>query len=352
MTVPKTKVQRPKTAFTLVELLVVITIIGILIALLLPAVQAAREAARRLQCTNNLKQIGLAALTHEQTHGFLPGGGWSAFWAGEPLRGFGQEQPGGWLYNILPYMELESLRNLGANEGPVGAKDRAGIAQCVGATVAAFYCPSRRKVAAYPFTLFKFGNCEPAPSTGGRTDYAASGGDGNYTGSDFFPTTITDGDTMAEDEWSRNPDGTYNGGYFTTGVVYMHHNVKLRDIKDGASNTYLAGEKYLTPDHYLDGLSSSDNWTWNSGWVCDIVRWSGSMHPMLTNVGVANASRQPRQDTPGLDNYIIFGSAHANSFNMAFCDGSVQTIAYSIDYRIHHRLGNIADGKSVDAKAF
>ena len=105
--------------FSLVELLVAITIIGILIALLLPAVQAARESARRMQCGNNLKQLALAALSHESAFKFFPTGGWNKYWLGHPDRGFDKRQPGGWVYNVLPFIEQQSLHDLGACSGNV-----------------------------------------------------------------------------------------------------------------------------------------------------------------------------------------------------------------------------------------
>ena len=131
-----------RRAFTLVELLVVIAIIGVLVALLLPAVQAARESARRTQCSNHLKQIGLAFHNHEDSMLHLPTGGWGWNYVGDPDGGFQENQPGGWTYNILPWIEQNNLREIGL--GSPGPLKPAELARLVGTPIKFYHCPSRR----------------------------------------------------------------------------------------------------------------------------------------------------------------------------------------------------------------
>ena len=330
--------NQKSTAFTLVELLVVITIIGILIALLLPAVQAAREAARQVQCKNHLKQLGLAALHHEQTHGYLPTGGWGYLWVGDADRGFDKRQPGGWLYNILPYIEQEALYDMPADgqSHRITARQRDGAAKMGEVPISAFICPSRRSAILYPRPRWQWPsvqliNANTTP-VAAACDYAANAGD-------FAPVGF-------EGPYSlQQGDGNFNWSHYlpfekSTGVNYLRSEVKIADIRDGTSATYLVGEKYINADHYFTGMDSGDDSNVYEGHGVDSLRWTS------LDWG------EPRQDQPGVTNYGIFGSAHANGFHMAFCDGSVQMINYSIDLETHRCLGNRDDGKVVDAKMY
>ncbi len=338
--------------FTLVELLVVITIIGILIALLLPAVQAAREAARQVQCSNNLKQMALACLQHEQSNGCLPSSGWGWHWAGDPDRGFGKKQPGGWHYSILPYMGLDNLFNMGLGQNY--AADVITAEQPVGT----FICPTRRQAIAYPFINGRNFNSFPTrPSVIGRSDYAANGGDGPtcgvgpevIMGSAATPYSV--GDSMTDDDWihgtgSQWSDGTppcYPTGVHCTGVIFRHSRCKIAEITDGTSNTFLLGERYCWPDHYTDGGDGlGDDQGWVEGYDYDPNRWVQLGSPSTSGY------QAPRQDTPGYQDWLSFGSAHANGFGMAFCDGSVQRLTYEIDLETFRRLGNREDGLPAD----
>ncbi len=331
-----------RDGFTLVELLVVITIIGVLVALLLPAIQAAREAARRMQCQNNLKQLGLAAISHQQAQVYYPSGGWGYDWTGDPNMGFGRKQPGGWLYSILPYMEQGNLHEIGAGLAWSARFDA--LAQLRGTVVPMFYCPSRRKPVTIPEAWDQPHVNAGTPSRGlGMADYAANGGtydamgiggaNANCISANLYPNCWDNSAT--NNQLQARIDG----------VISVRSEVRPSDITDGLSNTLLAGEKYLNPDYYTTG-SCSDNNSAFCGHDWDVTRW-------VPEEGSDMAGRGPRQDTPGYEDCTRrFGSAHFNAFHMVFCDGSVHSIAYSIDPITFSRLGSRRDGKVINAKAF
>ncbi|MHB1036226.1 MAG: DUF1559 family PulG-like putative transporter [Pirellulales bacterium] len=330
---------RRRPGFTLVELLVVIAIIGILVSLLMPAVQAAREAGRRAQCQNNLKQLGLASLSHLQAHGYFPTGGWGWGWAGDPDRGYDNKQPGGWLYNILAYSEQDPLHKMGA--GKPDATKKALGAQCAGTALLGYYCPSRRDATAYPYTHpVSFFNIN-RPNAIGRNDYAANAGDFGAMDTPQGPKTLAEGDGSFA--W----DVVATKG---TGVIFLRSMIQSAHIHDGQSNTYLAGEKYLNPDHYLDGADKDNDQGWDMGYDIDINRWTCCEPPKVGDTGPVGLAPMP--DRRGLTNPYRFGSTHASGWNAVFCDGSVHVMTYVIDKETHRRLGNRDDKLPVDQSQF
>ena len=318
-----------RRAFTLVELLVVIAIIGLLVALLLPAVQSSREAARRTKCKNNLRQIAVACLNHESAQGFLPTSGWGYRWVGHPDRGYGKMQPGGWAYNILAYLESSSLRELGAGIADFQAQSEA-MMPLVTTPQPVFNCPSRRATQGFPmasrhpYLAFNLASC--SLETGclvARSDYRINSGS-KLPRDETGPGLFNDPHTHV---WQLS-DRLQNG------ISYQRSKVRFAAIYDGASKTALVGEKYLNPNYYLDGEYTADDQCVYSGHDNDNNGYTS------TNDG---KSQPPRQDQVGIDFAFAFGSAHPIGLHIAFCDGSVQFVAYDIDEIVWLKYGGRDD---------
>jgi prepilin-type N-terminal cleavage/methylation domain-containing protein/prepilin-type processing-associated H-X9-DG protein len=351
-----------RRGFTLVELLVVIAIIGVLVALLLPAVQAAREAARRSQCTNNLKQIGLSVQNFIAAQKVLPTGG--TIWnpsitqyvkGGRPV---GPENQGlGWGYQLLPYLEQGALQGI-VTQGDLQST-----------IIAGYNCPSRRVAAKAKDAHVPLLNVALSDYAGampcGYSDYKQAVryypvGVNGTTDSDgirrdrFFGgsssggfVTIVPNDEVQMGAIVRGPTNvsgtapsqTYTPAQNVTGLIEMQR------IEDGTSNTMLVGEKFVRSDAY-DGGSGSDDRGWSDGWDPDTMR-STCFTPMSDALTAANSNNLLFRD----GDVLAFGSAHSAGFNAAFCDGSVHMIKYEIDPVVFDNLGDRRDGEAIDSSA-
>jgi prepilin-type N-terminal cleavage/methylation domain-containing protein len=310
-----------RAAFTLVELLVVIAIIGILVALLLPAVQSAREAARRLQCQNHLKQLGLAGHNHENAYQIFPTGGWGWAWIGDPDQGSNRNQPGGWIYNSLSYIEQQSLHDIGKGETFNNKKSL--NMQVVRSTLPTINCPSRRPGKPYPNNWdpshYVAINCNPVEFIV-RSDYAGN------AGTQGVPHTNGSA-SIAAGLNQPIPD--------RDGMFFERSEIAIGDILDGTTNTILVGEKYLNPDHYTTGQDAADNESCYTGNNNDNNRSAGQQYPLTA-------------DRKGYGATEIFGSSHGSGAFFALADGSVRMISYGVDLVTYERLGNRRDRQVVD----
>jgi prepilin-type N-terminal cleavage/methylation domain-containing protein/prepilin-type processing-associated H-X9-DG protein len=332
MELSKQDSSRPSAGFTLVELLVVIAIIGVLVALLLPAVQAAREAARRSTCINQLKQIGLATLNHESALRVFPTGGDKRHpdpieipAESRTIKRGPHNEIYSWAYQILSYMEQDSIRRLTTQQ----------LTQ--DAVVPMYYCPSRR-----------------GPTKGGdgvgtwKMDYAAAvpGRANPFTPKD---TQAIYGSTSgtAKDIVPTRPSSVFDD----VGIIvrtpydwYMQKRAlsnppptKPAHIVDGLSRTLMITEKRLAPSQYAaDAYVWHDDRGWTDGWDADTFR--SSTHP----IGADGEQQAPTESDDDFGHRI--GSAHSSGVNAVFGDGSVRQISYDIETEILNRLAHRSDG--------
>ncbi len=345
--------KRSRGGVTLVELLVSTSIAALLFSLLLPALQAARETARSLDCKNNIKELALACHCHHDVHGHFPTGGWGWYWVGDADRGFGKNQPGGWIYNLLPYFEQYAVYGQSSDGNPsvLSGKQRRGAAKVIQTPLSVINCPSRRENRLFPLIasegdgLGYFNSIDLHQA--GRSDYAINAGHlynewpNRQLGQG--PVDYTDAERWNKMElWGGEQRAIFrsvDGDLDMTGISFERSTVSAKDVLDGMSQTYLLGEKHVPTDHRDTGLDYGDNETWCTGFNNDNYRRTGRLY----GGRVIESTPIPDRAADVPFSWGRFGSAHASSWNVAYCDGSVRGVSFDIDWTVHRDQGNRND---------
>jgi prepilin-type N-terminal cleavage/methylation domain-containing protein/prepilin-type processing-associated H-X9-DG protein len=302
--------ERVRKAFTLVELLVVITIIGILIALLLPAVQAAREAARRMQCGNNVKQIGLAMHAHHEAKGAFPVGHYyyvDKWGMPENIKGTSAT----WITYLLAYIEqgnVFAMMDWNANFGNATSTNANG--EVAMTPLVTLQCPSNEVV-------------KPWADVFARGNYAANNG--------FGPMKECTPLVLPIQQRTYTLNGVTVTGPKVAGAFYINSKMSAAEIKDGLSNTAFVSEICTVPGedirgvlHYPEGPIYHHNYTPNSS-APDLIRTGSCVNVPFAPCDPSNASNYESRNI-----LMTARSLHPGGVNLLLGDGSVRFVSDSV----------------------
>ena len=359
------KLQMNKKGFTLVELLVVIAIIGILIGMLLPAVQQVREAARRTECLNNMRQIALASLNYESAHMQFPSAGLTpdAYatdetgnqWSSGNRTPFGRENCS-WAFQILPFIEAQNIADIRVEQNIWALRG-------LGMSVPFYSCPSRGE---------RF-NATAGGELRSVTDYAGFVVDHEYLTDRGLPVTVVGGQGFNWDANAAPIPGEQNniwqgliasGGHVQLGAgsgalpwdLTKYPKVGFGSNVDGSSNTFMYGEKGASSRAYTP--VTPDGWQiwWeNSGMIHN--GWPTMRSPNFNAGGFLADNQFPAnliQNIDGVDyrQDIGFGSAHPGTVNFSLGDGSSHAVDMTMPLDVIYQAGHRADGTIFNVKEY
>lgn len=312
-----------RRAFTLVELLVVIAIIGILVALLLPAIQAAREAARRADCQNRMKQISLACINHHDTKKYFPSAASDEI--EKPAQGSGRFTMWGYLPHILPYMEEQAFRDTMVF---TQHWDRAVNSKAIHTVLPQLRCPSQTDVE--PTYNYPVGQNGTEELTALRAHYqGVMGAKYSCDVSPGFPQiTYTMASTPPIPPITIPPppqcgDGGF-GGAASNGVIYPGGKVPIKQVTDGTSHTFMIGEI-----SWLCGPSRV--WSVGSASFTILESYNYSSKNVMYPFKTAYRAMGSQPYSGYENNDMSFGSMHPGGTHFALCDGSIQFIRDEVD---------------------
>ncbi len=312
----KAKLRKNRNGVTLVEVLVVTAVLTTLLAITIPAVQQARESARMMSCESKVRQQSLAILAFEAKHKEYPSCGWGYGWGGLSDLGFNKEQPGGWMFRILPEIEQENFFQSHPTSSDLESQNLQPFVEAARRRISHFHCPSKldRSQDFRANVNMVYGTiayCE-------KPDYAMNAGPSRNETHWFGPSSFKDGIGITPLRRQETWDG----------IARRIVGTRQAQVVDGTANTLLVGEKRIS---FLD--HNSDNQPYDTGCCTDNLRWTNVLESDHGSVHIRNPQ---------------FGGPHHGITVFSKCDGSTSKISNSIDSAVLRSLGAIHDGAVVN----